>query len=118
MVPQFAHQHWSVRVLVGLGLELGSYPLNTLLRPHCVKCCSVLFCSCRYTLSTPYLDSSGAGLVITLSHTIRKANYNSDIRDAGGVAAVMGIDFTLDRFAYVALLENVRPTAYCVLVTV
>ena len=49
----------------------------------------------QYTVSTPYKDSSGAGLVITLAHTIRKAGFDADYRDVGGVAAVMGIDFTL-----------------------
>jgi Mg-chelatase subunit ChlD len=48
-----------------------------------------------YTLSTPYVDASGAGLVVTLSRAILKPTLNSVDPEDQQVAAVMGVDFRL-----------------------
>ena len=49
-------------------------------------------------LSTPYIDSFGAGVVITAAHTIYRGETNSQHTTNYKVVGVMGADFPLSYF--------------------
>ncbi|KAK3750190.1 hypothetical protein QZH41_015424, partial [Actinostola sp. cb2023] len=53
----------------------------------------------RNTLSTPYIDAFGAGVVITLSHTLYEANYTD-------IFGAMGADFTLRYFHRLNIVQQ------------
>ncbi|XP_077994597.1 VWFA and cache domain-containing protein 1-like [Glandiceps talaboti] len=52
------------------------------------------------TLSAPYRAASGAGYVITMSHTIIESTKGTSSGTSDEVIAVMGMDFTLSYFSF------------------
>ena len=50
------------------------------------------------SLSTPYLDALGTGVVIAAAHTIYRGEINSHHTTSDKVIAVMGADFPLSYF--------------------
>ncbi|KAI0239286.1 VWFA domain-containing protein [Lamellibrachia satsuma] len=55
------------------------------------------------TFSIPYMDASGAGIVLTLSHSIYQGRASHTSNDP--VSAVMGMDFTLP-YLYYRMLDT------------